>query len=172
MAAGRALGAVLEFLYTQPRLTADRLHRPLYELLAALDDLNSGRVAPMLTPVRFGNRPPRGSVESEKRGHTIATIEQLIERGDSVTQASREVANVWKKEARNKRDRSIRWSTIKSWYDRSPKLSEEHPERVVIATYRRAADRHPEIKILTKAQILANLSRTLNTIGTSGAVTE
>src|SRR5262249_24087718 len=97
--AGLALGALLDFLYSQPHLIAENLHRPLYDLLAALEDLDQGRVAPMLHPVQFGNRPPAGTLFRQAIGFAVFAMEQLTVQGDSKTAASRKVSQVWNKVA-------------------------------------------------------------------------
>jgi hypothetical protein len=159
-AAGLALGAVLDFLYTQPHLTADSLHRPLYELLAALDDLGKGRVASMLEPpARFRNRPPDGALFRQAKGFALFAVEQLVERGDSARAACGKVALAWNKEAPAHLAR--RAETFRSWHHRSYQLPDDDPERLALAALRKAAARDERVQVF---DILASLSRVLKTI--------
>jgi hypothetical protein len=160
-AAGLALGAVLEFLYAQRHLTAENLHRPLYELLAALDDLNKGRVAPMLEPRQFGNRPPIGATFRQAKGFAVFAVEQLVERGDSRAAACRKVSQVWNKAAPHI---SRTAETIRSWCIRSPRLPNDDPETVTFTALRQAAERNERVQA---ADILATLSGVLRTITTT-----
>jgi hypothetical protein len=64
-AAGIALEAILHFLYDQKPITKECLHRPLYELLAGLQDLEDGRTPALLRANKVLNRPPRGSLRAD-----------------------------------------------------------------------------------------------------------
>ena len=156
-AAGHALGAVLEFLYSQGHLTRGNLHRPLYELLAALEDLKQGRVAPMLKPVTFGNRPPDGATLRQAIGFAVFAVEQLVERGDSKTAACRKVSQVWNKEAPHV---SRTPETIRSWSNRSSQFPDDDPATLTLTAFRKAAQQNTRVQC---SDVLATLSGILKT---------
>ncbi len=164
-AAGGSLEAVLGFLYDQPHLTADGLHRPLFELWEALRDLEHGGVAAMLKPVkRKKGRPLRSTTQREARGHALLAVEQLIKLGVTPPQACQKVAQVWSRRCRRTRGSAPEWKTVLDWFNDSLGLPKDDPEREVIA----APSLSPHAQIIgafTKAEVLDNLSRTLKTIG-------
>src|SRR5262249_17469432 len=127
-------------------------------LLAALEDLNQGRVALMLKPTRFGNRPPEGSNFRQLKAFALFAVQRLVTHGDSVSGACRKVAQVWNTEAPQAR-RSA--GAIRSWYNRSRLRGEDDVERVALDTLRQAAEQDTCVR---DADALATLSRVLRSI--------
>jgi len=167
-AAKDALGAVLDFLYAHRDLTAQNLHTPLADLLAALKTLDKGRVSPMLNPRWAGNSPPFGETFRKAKGHALFAVEQLIERGDKVFRACEAVAETWNATVGGKATAA---DTIRSWYYRSSRLPVDDPERVVIAALRQGLEKSPQIKTFTKAEILKLiLAANLRSLGTATIV--
>jgi hypothetical protein len=136
MAVGLALGAVLHFLYAHPHLTAQRLHRPLYVLLAALDDLSKGRVAPMLEPAVFENRHPDAAIKREARGHALFCIDLLVASGMSIAAACREVTKVWNAH-QTRGAGELAWRTVRDWYGRAAHARGDDPQILVLAALRK-----------------------------------
>jgi len=64
-----AVKAALEFVHAHKELAALNLHRPFYTLLAALDGLEEGRVAPLLKPAPVDHRPPDSVVKQEAQAY-------------------------------------------------------------------------------------------------------
>jgi hypothetical protein len=154
-AAGDALRAVLEFIYTQPRLTRQGCHYPLFDLLAALDDLNQGRIAPMLHAKFFGNRPPEGARFQQAKAFALFAIEQLVDQGETKTSACQKVAEVWNRAVP---DYSRSAETIRSWNTRLSRLPSDAYVRVALTALRQAGEADPRVR---DADILATLSGVL-----------
>jgi hypothetical protein len=135
-AARLAVRAALEFVYAHPDFTAEGLSRPLFELLAALDDLGKGRVAPMLRPISFANRHPDAATRKEARGHAIFCIDLLVASGMTVTEASRDVAKVWNAHL-TPGSAEAAWRTVRDWYRRAADVPVGDPQRIVLDTLRK-----------------------------------
>jgi hypothetical protein len=173
MAAGLAVKAALEFVYAHQHFTEQGLNRPLYALLAALDDLNKGRVAPMLKPRRVDNRRPDSAVRKEAMAHACFCIDQLMELGESVESASKAVADVWAKHKisfGSKYD-TPDWKTIRDWRYKVSKLCAGDPQRIVITTMREhAAGDDRKYMGMGKKEFIAMLDRTLSVMGSKAAL--
>jgi hypothetical protein len=92
-AAMTALEAVLSFIDSIPEWERRDFEAPLWTLLCALDDLDYGRVHPMLSPnPAVHNRKPDSNVRKVAKGHAVICVDVLRRSGLSVTEACRFVA--------------------------------------------------------------------------------
>ncbi len=165
-AAGLAVRATLEFTHAHPHLTSQGLTRPLYALLSALDDLDKGRVAPMLEPAYFGNRPPIGNAQREARAHASFCVDQLIGTGESLEVACKAVAKIWTQCRREVPSNFVAatWKSIKYWSDRISKLPDDDTQRVILEVLRKQFNVRPELRDMSNDEILSMLKRTLKVL--------
>jgi hypothetical protein len=142
-AAGLALGAVVNLFHDAlPHLTAQNLHMPLFDLLAALQDLEQGRVAPMLRPTQFGNRPPASQQMQMARGFATFTVRQLMAGGATISEACQRVCVVWNQRMPKAQRKA---NTIRSWYGHFAQLSDDSPVRAVYTALQQEAESDPQV---------------------------
>jgi hypothetical protein len=119
-AAITALQGTIDFINSVPHFEPDNLALPLAQLMAALHDLDCGRVVPMVKPTQVDNRKPEASFRKVIRAFAIFCIEELMNHGMLLEEACKFVtqelvqAKVPIGGQRDTRD----WKTIKGWrYD-------------------------------------------------------
>jgi hypothetical protein len=168
-AAGLAVKAFLEFIYAHPHLAAQGFSRPVFDLLAALDDLDEGRVAPMLKPAQFGNRPPERTVRQRAKAYVCFCVDQLMGIGENLKTACTAAARVGRKRhlAFGGRADTPDWKTIKGWRDGMSKLRGDNTQRVALEALRREAAQGRAAMPWSKAEILDFLDRDLRSLGKS-----
>jgi hypothetical protein len=77
-AAMTALDAILRFIDSVPDWDRRNFETPIWALLAALKDLDDGRVVPMLAPnPKVRNRKPDPSVRKVVKGHAVICVDIL-----------------------------------------------------------------------------------------------
>ncbi|WP_299436764.1 hypothetical protein [uncultured Rhodospira sp.] len=164
-----ALSAVVEYLNSHVALRGDpRLKAPLMELGAALQDLDEGRISPLLRPApkphgadgnRRGGAPPWSPDMARIVPYAVATSDGLCQLGLNRTEANAAVANALTEAGvratmpgkRGQGERAITATTVKQWRSRLSK-SRAHgmdPEAVAdwqaqAAHTKQVVDRYPE----------------------------
>jgi hypothetical protein len=168
-AAGLAVKACLEFVYAHPHLTAQSLSRPLFDLLAALNDLDQGIRSAMLEPALFGNRPPERAVRQQAKAYACFCVDQLKGIGVDVASACKAASRVWEQChcSFGGRAGTPPWKTIKDWRYRTSKLRGDNTQRVVLETVRREAAQGMAAGPWSKDEILDQLDRNLRSLGKS-----
>jgi hypothetical protein len=168
-AAGLAVWACLEFVYAHRHLTAQSLTRPLFILLAALDDLDKGIRPAMLEPTRFGNRPPERAARQQAKAYACFCVDQLKGIGVDVASACKAASLVWERChcSFGGRDGTPPWKTIKGWRYRTSKLCGDNTQRVVLETLQREAAQGMAAGPWSKDEILDQLDRNLRSLGKS-----
>jgi hypothetical protein len=98
-AAGAALAAVLTFLRKADASDPGDRHRPIGELLGALQDLERGSVPNLLKPAKLRGRPPLPVTMSTLRSQCVALADLLVRDTDMTPDdADRAVANLLNKQ--------------------------------------------------------------------------
>jgi hypothetical protein len=168
-AAGLAVRACLKFVHAHPHLAAQGFSRPLFGLLAALDDLDKGGVAPMLKPALFGNRPPERAVRQRAKAYACFCVDQLMGIGENLEAACTVAARVWRKRhlAFGGRADTSDWKTIKGWRDGVSKLRGDRTQRIALDALRRETAHGMAAMSWSKAEILDLLDRNLKSLGKS-----
>jgi len=93
-AAITSLQGVVEFINSIPRFESLNLSCPLTAVMAALHDLNVGRVGAMVTPTAgFDNRKPEASFRKVIKAYAIFGVEQLKDAGMTTEEACKFVAS-------------------------------------------------------------------------------
>lgn len=120
-AAITSLQGVVEFINSIPRFESQNLSLPVTALMAALHDLNVGRVGAMVTPTAgFDNRKPEASFRKVIKAYAIFCIDLLKGAGMTIDEACKFVASELK-EAHvpiGGRSSTRPWKTVKNWrYD-------------------------------------------------------
>jgi hypothetical protein len=131
-----AIRAIIDFIHSIPRWESMNLALPMVSLLAALHDLDLGRVAPMLRPTEgFDNRKPDASLRKIQRAYIIFSVDQLIARGMRVEEACRFVADLLTNSAIHigGHGETPVWKTLRSWRYYSGRRSDNDLERTVLA---------------------------------------
>lgn len=117
-AAITALRGVIGFVNAVPRFESQSLSIPLTALMAALHDLNLGRVGPIVRPTPgFDNRRPDSSFRKVIRAISTFSIDQLMGHGMPRDHACKFVASCLEKAGvliGGRRD-SPSWKTVSSW---------------------------------------------------------
>jgi len=90
----------------------------------------------------------------------LSAVEHLVKVGKSADAACKETTRVCNRSPHAQ----IQWKTIRAWYDESPLLPDDDPERIVIATYWGEGPHAEAREKLTADGILKNLTRTLKSI--------
>jgi hypothetical protein len=148
-ASSTALRAVIEFVNAIPTLASQNLALPLVHLLSALQDLDSGRVAPMLAPAKgFDNRKPDAGMRKVQRAFAIFAVDELRRFGMSTEAACLFVVDVLKEAgvAIGGRRGAPEWKTIRAWRDDTTRRRPEDQQASVLAALRdegRLADDMP-----------------------------
>ena len=168
-AAGLAVRACLEFVQAHRRLASKGLTRPLFDLLAALDDLDKGIRPAMFEPVVYGNRPPERAVRQRAKAYACFCVDQLIGIGEDAASACKAAARVWGQRhlSFGGRASTPSWKTIKGWRDRTSKLSKDNRQRLVLEALRREAAQGMASVPWSKDEILDLLDRNLRSLGKS-----
>ena len=169
-----AVKAALEFVHAHKELAALNLHRPFYTLLAALDGLEEGRVAPLLKPVQVDHRPPDSVVKQEAQAYACFCVDLLMSLGDPIEGACKAVANILVEHGMpfGGWHRAPRWRTIKHWRDEVSKLSADHPRRAILEQLREgAAEKRREFVHEDRREyVLALLNQSLKFMGGRAAL--
>jgi hypothetical protein len=151
-----ALQTVIQLTNAIPRWESQSLSLPLTALLAALHDLDSGRVVPMLEPKKgVDNRKPDAGFRKVARAVASFCIDQLIAAGMEVDDACKFVAPLLRKGGMpiGGRVDSPAWRTVRGWrYDVTKRRGDDQ-ERNALAAFR-AECAIPERTPLDQAQML------------------
>lgn len=92
-----AVGAAIEFVLRVDRLRDQDLAVPLAVLMGALNDLDDGRQAEILTPATFSNRHPDDWLTRSIHAHAAATLELLMRQGFGRDEAAAHIARSLKR---------------------------------------------------------------------------
>jgi hypothetical protein len=167
-AAELAVKACLGFVYAHPHLAAQGLTRPLFDPLAALDDLDKGIRPAMFKPALFGNRPPERAVGQQAKAYACFCVDQLKGIGVDVASACKAASRVWER-----RHGSLggvgtpSWKRIKDWRYRTSKLRGDNTQRLVLETLRQEAAHGIAAGSWSQDEILDQLDRNLRSLGKS-----
>jgi hypothetical protein len=134
-----ALQSAIEFANSMDRWRAESLSFPLTALLAALHDLDSGRVSPMVQPKPgVNNRRPAASWRRVQRAVAIFCIEQLVSLGMSHEQSAKFVAVILKKGGMpiGGRSNTPDWRTVGNWRYDASRGNVNNQEASVLAAFR------------------------------------
>ena len=134
-AAVTVLETFLKFIDTVPEWNQKNLHVPIWTFLAALKDLDNGRVGSMLSPnPTVHNRKPDALVRQVIRAYAVACVNILVRLGFSVTEACRIVAQQLKRQniAIGNRVGTPPWKTVNGWRNRRSKLSPNDTFREIL----------------------------------------
>jgi hypothetical protein len=142
-AAVTALHAVMDFIHSVPALIDQNLGTSIWALLAALEDLNHGRVVAMLAPAQVGSRKREASIRKVAKAYAIFAVDILRSAGSSVPEACRFVAKELKRAGivLGGRQTTPDWKSIKSWRDRISRLPATDQERHTLEGLRKAVPR-------------------------------
>jgi hypothetical protein len=133
----RAVQTVIEFTnaIATEDLQSDTL--PLTALLSALNDLNHGRVVPMLEPEKgVDNRKPDAGFRRVQRAVAIFSVDQLITAGMKVDDACKFVAALLQKGGMPIGGRldSPAWRTVRGWrYDATKRRADDQEANTLAA---------------------------------------
>jgi hypothetical protein len=132
-----ALQTVIQLTNAIPRWESQSLSLPLTALLAALRDLDSGRVLPMLEPKKgVDNRKPDAGFRKVQRAVASFCIDQLIAAGMNVEEASKFVAALLQKGRMpiGGRIDSPAWRTVSGWrYDAKKRRPDDQEANALAA---------------------------------------
>lgn len=130
-AAITALRGTIDFINSVPNFESDNLALTLTQLMAALHDLDSGRVLPMVTPAQIDNRPREASFRKVIRAAAIFMVELLVDRGLPLDEACKFVAPILEQGGVSVGGRieTPAWKTIKGWRYDHTKLHADDQER-------------------------------------------
>lgn len=162
--AGLALKAALEFVYSHPHLVSQGLSKPFFAILAALNDLDNGRVVPMLEPLPFANHHPESSVVKMAKGQACFYVECLKALGEPSQRACAAVAQSWVAHGlplEKKRETTADWQVVKGWLDRIRRLPSDDPQKLAVLALREEYQKRPELRSMTKEQLIRGLDNTL-----------
>ena len=114
-----ALQSVIGFLEVAPKPRDGECSLALTKLLAALHDLEQGRVPALLRPCKGGGAPPDTTLRRTVKGAASAAVDVLIARGSSVEQACRFVAAPESRSRDRRQDERARFDG-RAWLARAP----------------------------------------------------
>ena len=139
-----ALEALLAFIDAVPGWERCKLGLPVWTLLAALKDLDNGRVVPMLlanSDVR--NRKPDAGSRKVVKAWAVLLVDILRRSGLSVMEACRIVAHELERNAVpvGGKPGTPPWKTVSGWRDRMTKLRRDDQSREVYENLRPEIDR-------------------------------
>jgi hypothetical protein len=139
-AAITALHAVMDFIHSVPALINQNLGTSLWALLAALQDLNHGRVVAMVAPAKVASRKREASIRKVGKAYALFCVDILISAGSNVPEACCFVAKELKRAGIvvGGRQTTPHWKSIKSWRDRISKLPSTDQERHTLEGLRKA----------------------------------
>jgi DNA methylase len=127
-AAMMAVNAVLQFVVSIPGWERRNLGGPLWQLLTALNDLDSGRVGSMLAPnPAVRNRKPDAGMRKIVKAYALFFIDVLCRSEWSVIEGCTIVAQSLQENGISLGGRidSPSWKSVKGWRDRFTKLAEK-----------------------------------------------
>jgi hypothetical protein len=142
-AAMMAVNALLEFVVSVPGWERRGLGGPLWQLLTALHDLESGRVGSMLAPnPEVRNRKPDARMRKIVKAYALVFVDVLCRSGWSVTEGCGIVAkSLQENDIRlGGRIDSPSWKSVKGWRDRFTKLAEDDQTRATFEGLKRHID--------------------------------
>ena len=130
-----ALNAVSAFLHSIDRFRDSILAQPIVAIATALLDLNNGAQQPLVTPTRFGNRPPDSYSRLGLQAYAAATMEFLMRPGFTRQQAASAVAEELCKSGIKARGNQseITWRTVANW---RAALKNGKSQQFAVDTYR------------------------------------
>jgi hypothetical protein len=134
-----ALQTVIEFTDAITTGNSQSHTLPLTALLSALNDLDSGRVGPMLKPKKgVDNRKPDAGFRKVQRAAAIFSVDQLITAGMKVEDACKIVAALLQKGGMPIEGRfdSPAWRTVRGWRYDATKRRADDQEANALATLR------------------------------------
>jgi hypothetical protein len=135
-----ALDAILRFIDSVPDWDRRNFETPIWALLAALKDLDDGRVVPMLAPnPKVRNRKPDPSMRKIIKAYAVCYVDILRRAGLSVTESCRVVAHELKQQniPLGGRVGSPPWKTVNGWRNGLTKLPIDHQMRETVDGLRR-----------------------------------
>ena len=135
MAAIAAVNAVLEFVVSIPGWERRDLGEPLWHLLTALHDLESGRVGALLAPnPEVRNRKPDAGMRKIAKAYALFCVEVLRRSGWSLTEAMGVVAKSLEENriSLGGKPDSPPWRSVKGWRDRLSKLAKDDQTRATL----------------------------------------
>jgi hypothetical protein len=133
-AAMMAVNAVLEFVVSIPGWEGRNLGSPLWQLLTALKDLDSGRVGSMLAPnPAVRNRKPDAGMRKIVKAYALFFVDVLCRSEWSVIEGCTIVAQSLQENGISLGGRidSPSWKSVKGWRDRFTKLAEHDQTRAI-----------------------------------------
>jgi hypothetical protein len=133
-AAMMAVNAVLEFVVCIPGWERRNLGSPLWQLLTALNDLDSGRVGSMLAPnPAVRNRKPDSGMRKIVKAYALFFVDVLCRSEWSVIEGCTIVAQSLQENGISLGGRidSPSWKSVKGWRDRFTKLAEHDQTRAI-----------------------------------------
>lgn len=106
--------------------------------MAGLHDLNYGRVGAMLTPTRFGNRPPDPSFRKVIKAYAIFSVDELKSHGMPLNDACRFLAKLLEQAniPIGARPCTPSWRTVKTWRNEVTRLGPNDQERHTLEALR------------------------------------
>jgi hypothetical protein len=131
-AAIAAVDALLEFVVSIPGWERRELGGPLFQLLTALNDLESGRAGSMLAPnPAVRNRKPDAGMRKIVKAYALFCVDVLCQSGSSLTDACGVVAKSLQENRfpLGGRAESAPWKSVKGWRDRFTKLAKDDQTR-------------------------------------------
>lgn len=168
-AAIAALRAVMEFIDSVHALSDQNLGTSIWTLLAALEDLNHGRVVAMLAPTRkVPSRRPDPSIRKVVKAYASCCVDVLRKADLSIPEACRVVAKELKGAgfALGGRQGTPDWRIVEGWRDRVTKLPATDHERETLEGLRKEI---PRLKFYSvddaKNFVIGQMRELLETIG-------
>jgi hypothetical protein len=133
-----AVQAVILLTNAIPKWESQGLSFPLTALLSALNDLDSGRVVPMLEPKKADHRRPEPGFRKVQRAVAIFCVDQLVAAGSGPEQACRFVAALLKRGgmAIGGHGDTPEWQTLRTWRNETARRDADDQENVALATFR------------------------------------
>jgi hypothetical protein len=160
-AAITALRGTVDFINSIPNFESDNLALTLTQLMAALHDLESGTVSPMLTPTKINNRKPQSSFRKEIRAAVIFVIDDLIHHGMPLDEAAKFAALLLKQAGvpiKGRREVPD-WRTIIGWRNDHSRLDTSDQEAITLTEFRKTFSSPAGIPLKQrKDQLLKGLS--------------
>jgi hypothetical protein len=139
-----ALEALLTFIDAVPGWERRKLGLPVWTLLAALKDLDNGRVVPMLLAnPDVHNRKPETVTRKVVKAWVVFLVDVLRRSGLSVMEACRIVAHELERNSIPVGGKlgTPPWKTVSGWRGRMTKLPQDDQSREVYENLRPAIDR-------------------------------
>jgi hypothetical protein len=168
-----ALQSVIKFTNAISREDSQSLTLPLTAVLSALNDLNHGRVVPMLEAKKgVDNRKPDAGFRKVQRAATIFCIEKLIEAGEKSEQAARFVSAILEREGVPIGGRSSTplSKTVRNWRNDASRRHQNDQQTHTLAAFRQdfvipAGTPLDEVKVMVEKALPAMLKFTATGLG-------